>query len=119
MDRGFSMLSDSIQLNPYYPWWYNAGLSFYFFQRKEYNEALYWADKMQRQSVIWEMILKSAAYSEMNRVKEAQECLLELKKSLPEFPLRIKPVLSTFLQVDELINGLYSGLEKAEVSYSR
>jgi TolB-like protein len=119
MDRGFSMLSDSIQLNPYYPWWYNAGLSFYFFHRKEYSEALYWADKMQRQSVIWEMILKSAAYSGMNRVKEAQESLLELKKSLPEFPLRIMPVLNTFLQVDELINRLYANLEKAEVTYYR
>ena len=119
MDRGFLMLSDSIQLNPYYLWWYNAGLGFYFFKRKEYQEAIYWADRMQRQSVIWEMILKCAAYSGMDRVKEAQECLLELKEALPDYSLRIKPVLHAFLQVDELINGLYAGLEKAEVSYSR
>ncbi len=115
-DRGFSMLSDSIQLNPYYPWWYNAGLSFYFFDRKEYSEVLYWADKMQRQSVIWEMILKCAAYSEMDKLKEAQACLLELKAALPDFSIRIKPVLRSFLQVEELIHGLFAGLEKAEVS---
>jgi TolB-like protein len=113
MDRGFTMLSDSIQLNPYYPWWYNAGLSFYFFNRKEYQEAAYWADKMQRQSVPWEMILKCACFAGMDRIKEAKECFFELKEVLPDYHHRIKPFLNTFLQVDELVSGLYSGLEKA------
>lgn len=118
MERGFTMLNNSIQLNPYYPWWFNAGLSFYFFHRKEYSEALYWADKMQRQSVAWEMILKCAAYAEMDKLKDAQACFSELKEVLPDYQYKIKPVLNSFLHVDELVKGLYSGLEKAEVSYS-
>ncbi len=114
MERGFTMLSDSIQLNPYYPWWFNAGLSFYYFNKKEYNEAIYWADKMQGQSVAWEKILKCAAYAGMNKIKEAQKYLVELKEVLPDYHYRIKPILNSFLHVDELVNGLYSGLEKAE-----
>jgi tetratricopeptide (TPR) repeat protein len=114
MERGFTMLCDSIQLNPYYPWWFNAGLSFYFFHRNEYSEAIYWADKMQRQSVVWEMILKGAAFAEMDKVKEAQECLMELKGVLPDYHDRIKPLLNSFLHVDALVNGLYTGLVKAE-----
>jgi len=118
MERGYTMLSDSIQLNPYYQWWFNAGLSFYFFHRKEYSEAIYWAEKMQQQSVAWEMILKCAAFAGMDKLKEAQECLLELKEVLPDYHHRIMPFLNSFLQVDELVNGLYAGLKKAEVSYS-
>jgi len=116
MDRGFNMLNDSIQLNPYYPWWYNAGLSFYYFYRKEYKEAIYWADKMQRQSVTWEMILKCAAFAGMDQLPEAQECLAELKETLPDYQHRIKPVLNSFLQMESLVIDLYSGLEKSEIA---
>ncbi len=79
MERGYAMLNNSIQLNPYYQWWFNAGLRFYFSYKKEFSEAIYWADKIQRQSVSWELILKGAAYAEMGKLNDAHIYLSELK----------------------------------------
>ncbi len=118
MERGYAMLNNSIQLNPYYQWWFNAGLSFYFFYKKEFGEAIYWADKIQRQSIPWELILKGAAYAEMGKLNDAHIYFSELKEVIPDYQYRIKPLLSAFLHIDELVNGLYAGLEKAQRSSS-
>jgi tetratricopeptide (TPR) repeat protein len=45
-DQGYQLLSDSIYLNPYYPWWFNAGICMYHLKRKEFDEAIYWAEKL-------------------------------------------------------------------------
>ncbi len=116
IERGYTMLDNSIQLNPYYQWWFNAGLSFYFFYKKEFSEAIYWADKMQRQSIPWELILKCAASAELGKLSDAREHLSELKEVLPNYQYTIRPFLVVFIHVDELILQLYAGLEKAEQS---
>jgi TolB-like protein len=112
-ERGFAMLSDSIQLNPYYQWWFNAGLSIYHFQKNEFDEAVYWAEKMHHHSIPWELILKTASLAEAGKINEAQTCMKELKEVVPELPFKIKSYLNTFIQSDELANRLYLGIIKA------
>jgi tetratricopeptide (TPR) repeat protein len=114
MERGYTMLNNSIQLNPYYQWWFNAGLSFYFFYKKEFSEAIYWADKMQRQSIPWELILKCAANAKLGNLTEAHEYLSELKEVLPDYPHTIRLFLGAFIHVQELVSQLYAGLDKTE-----
>jgi Tfp pilus assembly protein PilF len=113
-ERGFKLLDDSIQLNPYYQWWLNGGLSFYFFQKKEYEDALYWAEKMNMPDVPWELLMKAASLAEMNNLVEASENILKMKQRFPELKDSIKPYLGAFLQSEELVNNLYAAIMKAE-----
>ncbi|HOX81755.1 MAG TPA: hypothetical protein PLJ60_19755 [Chryseolinea sp.] len=111
-ERGFKLLDDSIQLNPYYQWWLNGGLSFYYFQKKEYEDALYWAEKMNMPDVPWELLMKAASLAEMNNLAEANEHIIKMKQRFPELMDSIKPYLGAFLQSEQLVDSLYSAILK-------
>lgn len=111
-ERGYSLLTESIQLNPYYPWWFNAGLSIYHFQRREYADAVYWAEKIQRQSLVWDSILKAAAYAEMEDIAAAQVFIKELIGIVPDLSSSLVNILGSFLHSGELVNRLLEALEK-------
>jgi TolB-like protein len=113
-EHGYRLLSESIQVNPYYPWWFNAGLSIYHFQKNEFEDAVYWAEKMQKQSLVWELILKTASYAEMKNFGAAKICTQELVQIIPDLHVLLKPILGTFLQSEELINRLFLALKKAD-----
>lgn len=114
-ERGYTMLHDSIQLNPYYQWWFNAGLSIYHFENKDFEEAIYWVDKMQRRSPHWDLILRAASYVNLNQGNQAQLALGELKMLLPDYDNQIKPLLGTFLHSNELIDKLWNALQRVEL----
>lgn len=111
-DRGYLLLSESIQLNPYYPWWFNAGLSIYYFQKAEYEDAVYWAEKMQRQSLIWELLLKAAAYAELGNLSKARVSTQELAQLIPDLSNSIAAILGSFLHSDELVARLLGAVKK-------
>lgn len=114
-EPGYKLLSESIQVNPIYQWWFNAGLSIYHFQKKEYEDAVYWAEKIHGQSIIWELILKAAAYAEMKNYAFAQNYAAELLHVHPDVSNSLKPVLSTFLHPEELVNRLMKALLQIEI----
>lgn len=72
-DQGHQMLSDSIYLNPYYPWWFNAGICMYHLKRKEFDEAIYWAEKLQAFTPLWQSLFIITALMESGRHTEAYE----------------------------------------------
>jgi TolB-like protein len=114
-EQGYRLLSESIQVNPYYQWWFNAGLSIYHFQKNEYDDAVYWAEKMQRQSIPWELILKAASYAEMKNFNAAKICTQELVQIIPDLSNSLKPILGSFLQSEELINRFLIALKKVDL----
>ncbi|MGC3944694.1 MAG: hypothetical protein QM762_09255 [Chryseolinea sp.] len=111
-DKGFTMLMDSIQLNPYYPWWFNGGLSFYYYVKGEWEETIYWAEKMHLTSESWELILKIAAYHEMNDDESASDCAAQLKDRFPGIMNNISSYVGAFLQSRKLVSQLSLSLQK-------
>ena len=111
-ERGYELLCESIQTNPYYPWWFNAGLSFYHFYKKDYTDALYWAEKIQGQSPLWELILKAASYTQLGQTSSAQSTYFQLKNILPE-SVSLEQVLGSFLLSESLVEDLEKALKKA------
>jgi Tfp pilus assembly protein PilF len=83
-EQGYRMIMDSIQLNPYYPWWFNAGISIYHLKNGEYDDAVYWADKLQDYTRIWELLLKMTAHAEAGHAAEAEKARQLLAGLLPE-----------------------------------
>lgn len=105
-DRGYTMLIDSIQLNPYYPWWFNGGLSFHHVEKEEWDDVIYWAEKMHLFSDPWRLILTTTAFAELNNKKAASERAVQLHKSFPHITSNLHAYVGAFLQDQALIARL-------------
>jgi TolB-like protein len=112
-DKGFVLLNDSIRHNPYGPWWYNTGFAFYFMHEKNYTQALYWSEKMDREDLLWDPLMKAAAFGHLDRSKEAGKNIGKLLQLLPDAADRIKDITESFLLSPELNNEIFEGLKKA------
>lgn len=105
-ERGYKMISNSIHLNPYYPWWFNGGLSFYHFSRNEFEDSIYWAEKLHMFSPRWELIMKVGSYAEMGNAREAQSCFIQLREldaGLTENP---GPYISALIHDEKVVERL-------------
>lgn len=114
-EKGYKMLDESVQLNPYYQWWFNAGFAFYFFNKEDYENAIYWAEKMNMPEVAWELLLKTASYVEMNNMKEARKSCIELLERFPFLRGILEDYVGAFLQDKSLVDKFYNALLKSGV----
>lgn len=94
-EQGHQMLSESIYLNPYYPWWFNAGLCMYHLKKGDHNAAFYWADKLQGHSRTWELLFKITALMESGQEQEANVLSDVLVQELD--PAILPQVVSAFI----------------------
>jgi TolB-like protein len=113
-ERGYQMLNESIQLNPFYPWWFNAALSIYHFNRNEFDDAIYWADKLHNHTETWELILKTAAYAKKGETEQAEISRQKIFSQLPA-DVALKDIISSFLQPDEMIERLLAAVQHQEI----
>jgi lipoprotein NlpI len=114
-ERGYKMLNESVQLNPYYQWWFNAGFAFYFFHHNDFSSAFYWAEKMNMPRVPWELLLKIACCNELNLRDDAQKYCLQLKREFPTIPTMLDEYLSAVLRDEMLKEKIKSAVIKAGI----
>ncbi len=112
-ERGFELLNDSIEHNPYSPWWFNGGYVFYFLHKKNYREALRSAEKINRPDLFWDPLLKAAILGHLNREEEAAGNLKLLYQLLPDAGNQVKNIIESFLLSQDLNNEILEGLKKA------
>jgi len=115
-DRGFALLNDSIRHNLYGPWWYNTGFAFYFMHKKNYTQSLYWSEKMDREDLLWDSLMKAAALGHLARYEEAGKNICKLLQLLPDAADRVKDITESFLLSPELNNEIFEGLKKSGLS---
>jgi hypothetical protein len=115
-DRGFKLLDESIQLNPYYQWWFNGGLGFYHFEKKNYADCIYWAEKMNMPAVPWELILKTASLAEQGELEAAKKCGTELLLRFPYVKAILPEYIGAFINDVQFLQKLQSALVKAGVA---
>jgi TolB-like protein len=112
-ERGFALLSDSIKHNPYGPWYFKTAFAFYFMHEKNYTQALYWAEKVDRDDLLWDPLMKAAALGHLARDEEAGKNICRLLKLLPDAADRVKDITESFLLSSELNKEIFDGLKKA------
>jgi TolB-like protein len=110
-EKGFKWLDDSVQLNPYYQWWFNAGFSFYYFHHAQFENAIYWAEKMNFDDAPWELMIKSAAYAGMQQWDAAASSYALLQQKFPGLCEQIPQVLQTFLLEDTLVQKMSAAIQ--------
>ena len=72
-EKGLELMSESISLNPFYTWNLNFGFSYYFIHAEDYEEALLWAEKVNRNLFLWDPMMRASILGWLGRKKEAQE----------------------------------------------
>lgn len=108
--RGFRMLDDSIQLNPYYQWWFNAGLSFYYFHLEQFDNALYWAEKMNVPHVPWSLMLETAAHTRLQHKEDSARLRKQLYGKFPFLLKDLETYAGAFLQDKALVEAIVKTL---------
>lgn len=117
-ERGYKMLEESVQLNPYYQWWFNAGFSFYHFYHDDFSSAFYWAEKMNMPLVPWELLLKIACCTAMNSGDAAEKYCMQLKREFPMIPAILTEYLHAVLRDEILVKKLESAIRKAGIHHA-
>ena len=117
-EKGFALMNDSVRHNPYGPWWYNTGFAFYFMHKKNYSQALYWSEKMDREDLLWDSMMKAAALGHLARDEEAEKNISKLLDLLPDAADRVKDITESFLLSPELNKEIFDGLKKAGLGSS-
>jgi TolB-like protein len=112
-EEGFRMMEAGIKLNPYYPWWVNTGLSFYYIHTENYSTALYWAEKMNSEETFWDPLTKIVCFAHMNQLSAAKVELLKLQKLVPETQKQIRELIGSLLLSEDLVSQMVLGVEKA------
>ncbi len=112
-EKGFELLNDSIQHNPFCPWWYMIGFVFYFLHKKQYENALLWVEKVDRPDLFWDPMMKACALGHLNRQAEAAKQLDLLIQILPDAGVQVKGIIGSFLLSLDLNTEILEGLSKA------
>ena len=103
------MLDKSVNLNPYYQWWVNAGICFYHFHIEEYEEALAWAEKMNQPEVPWWYISRGCCLQEMGRTADAEALILQAFDRFPYLKDILEPYIRSFIK-DSLLTDRFLGI---------
>lgn len=114
-ERGFELLSDSILHNPYCPWWFKGGFVFYFLYKKDYQQALHWAAKMDIPTSFWDPLLKTVALAHLNRLEDANKNLKLLIQLVPDTNNQVKNIIEYFLLSQQLHDEIIKGLQMARL----
>jgi len=112
-DRGFILLQDAIQHNPYGPWWYNGGFVFHSLYKKDYQNANHWVEKIDMPQLLWDPMLKACVQGHLNRTEEAGKNLKLLNQMLPDPANQVKNIIESFLLSNDLNKEILAGLRKA------
>lgn len=113
-DAGFKLMQHSIQINPYYPWWFNGGLAFYHYKQKNWSEVVFCSDKLNIYSDSWKLILYIAASFEMGDNIKATAFKLQFSNEFPFILQHLDPYIGAFIQDKKLSNRLIKVIKLVE-----
>ena len=115
-EEGLAILNKGIELNPYYPGWFHAAPYFYLFLNGKLEEAYQEALAFQMPQLFWDPLLRAAALGRLGREEEGAQALAELLHLRPDFSTSGRFLISCFVKLPTLIDGLLDGLRRASLT---
>jgi adenylate cyclase len=112
-DRGLELLKKGMKLNPYHPSWFHLAPYMDYYLRGEYENAFAEALKFNYPELFWDPVMRAAALGRLGRQNEAKAAVGQLLELEPEFATRGRWMISRFVKVDDLIDTIIEGLQKA------
>ncbi len=111
-DRGFELLNDSHQHNPFCPWWFNLGYVFYFISKRNYRKALNWAKKLDKPALFWDPMLQASILGHLNSLEEGSKYRKQFNDLIPDAGNHLEELLAIFLIPQDLREHIVDGLRK-------
>lgn len=111
-DKGFHIMENAIQKNPYSPWWIKIGFCCYYLSKKEYKNAFLWAEKMDSEESFWDPLLKCASLALINEDVKAKKYFLKLVALEPNVPNKIQLILSSLILSEDLVTEIIEAVER-------
>jgi len=112
-DRGHALLKKGMTLNPYHPSWFHLAPFMENYHRGDYENAYADALKFNFPEIYLDPMMRSAALAQLGRTGEARTALGQLLKLVPDFATRGRLLMGRYIKVDELIDRIIEGLQKA------
>jgi adenylate cyclase len=113
-EQGLILLEESMALNPHFPPWFRVAYYLDHYRRSEDEAALQQANAFALPDFFWSPLLRAAALGQLGRQDEACAAYHELLRLKPDFPARAREYVAFFVLVDELVDRLLEGLQRAE-----
>jgi TolB-like protein len=114
-EEGLKYMSESIQLNPYHSWYLNVGFFLYYLVAREFEEAVYWAELINRPHLFWDPLFKASVYGWLGNAEKAKDVSERLLYLSPKFPDRARDIVDLFILDDKLKDMILEGLLKAGI----
>ncbi|MCG8355686.1 MAG: hypothetical protein MI920_08965 [Kiloniellales bacterium] len=118
-DVGMSLMRRAIELNPNFPWWYNAPFIVDRFLARDFEAALAYAKAYAKPGHLMAQVYLAMIYGEMGRGKEAEAAVSTLMRIDPGFPAKARAKLSRWNLPRATEDRMVAALVKAGVSFSR
>jgi adenylate cyclase len=112
-ERGLALLKKGMKLNPYYPSWFHIATYMDYYRRGEYEDAFSEALKLNYPELHLDPMMRAAALGQLGRENEARNAVGELLKLKPDFATRGRLLISRYVKVDDLVDKIIEGLQKA------
>ena len=112
-DRGLALLKKGMKLNPYHPSWFHLAPFMNYYRRGEYENAFAEALKFNFPELYWDSVMRATALSRLGRPDEAKAAVSQLLKLEPDFATRGRALISRYVKVDDLVEKIIAGLQKA------
>lgn len=115
-NKGFPIMQNAIQKNPYSPWWINIGFCCYYLYKKEYKNAFLWAEKIDSEESFWDPLLKCATLSLINEDIKAKKYLSKLLALASNTPDKVQQILSNVILSKDLVTEIAEAVERIGIT---
>ena len=105
-ERGLALLKKGTKLNPYHPSWFHLAPYMHYYSLGEYENAFTEALKFNFPELFWDPTMRAAALGQLGREQEARAAVSELLKLEPDFARRGRQLISRYVKVDDLVDGI-------------
>ncbi|MGA7879138.1 MAG: hypothetical protein WCA08_25990, partial [Desulfoferrobacter sp.] len=117
-ERGLAILREQMEMLQYYPGWFHTAGFLDYYRRSEYEAALKEAHMMNLPTVMLDPLQRAAALGQLGRTKRGRRAIAELLKLRPDFAADPRRYLNWLIPLDELVDHVLEGVEKAGLSLS-
>jgi adenylate cyclase len=112
-ERGVSMVRKATVLDPNHPGWFHFVFFYDHYRKREYEQALSEALKVDSPGLPYHYVVHAAAYGQLGRAAEAKPYVQGLLKSDPSYPSHMREGFRQYQFSEELIEHVAQGLAKA------
>ena len=118
-DQGKKLMEEAIALNPHHPGWFSIVSYCHHYRNGEFVKALADAQNINLPELYIDPLFRAAAYGQCNDVNGGKAAINELLALSPNFRNSGRDIIKRLFYLDEHVDMLWDGLEKAGLEVSR